>query len=50
MYRTAFVQDGQVKLVDDIYDWDGLIAYGLGYVRQPPRVRGDDDFGNDVGP
>jgi len=50
MYRTAFYDEGQVKLVDDIYDWDGLIAYGLGYVRQPPRVRGNDDFGNDVGP
>ena len=50
MYRTAFLDNGQVRLVDDIYDWDGLIAYGLGYVKQPPRVHGDTDFGNDVGP
>ena len=50
MYHTAFYDGGQVKLIDDIYDWDGIIAYGLGYVRQPPRVRGDTDFGNDVGP
>ena len=50
MYRTAFLDNGQVRLVDDIYDWDALIAYGLGYVKQPPRVRSDTDFGNDVGP
>ena len=50
MYHTAYYDQGQVKLADDIYDWDGIIAYGLGYVRQPPRVRGDTDFGNDFGP
>jgi murein L,D-transpeptidase YcbB/YkuD len=49
MYRTAFVEDGQVRIVEDMYGWDDEIAYALGYVRRPPRgkVR---HTGGDVGP
>jgi murein L,D-transpeptidase YcbB/YkuD len=49
MYRTAFVDDGQVKLVDDAYGWDDDMAYALGYVRRPPRQR-QKQVGGDVGP
>lgn len=49
MYRTAFVDDGQVKLVDDAYGWDDDVAYALGYVRRPLRAR-QKQVGGDVGP
>jgi murein L,D-transpeptidase YcbB/YkuD len=49
MYRTAFVDDGQVKLVEDIYGWDDDVGYELGYVRRPPRAR-QKQVGGDVGP
>ena len=49
MYRTAFVDDGQVKLVDDAYGWDDDVAYALGYVRRPPRAKVKHVDG-DVGP
>lgn len=49
MYRTAFVDGGKVKLVDDPYGWDDDVAYALGYVRRPPRAR-QKQAGGDVGP
>ena len=49
MYRTAFVEDGQVRIVEDIYGWDDEIAYALGYVRRPPRAK-TKHTGGDVGP
>jgi murein L,D-transpeptidase YcbB/YkuD len=49
MYRTAFVDDGRVKLVDDVYGWDDDVAYALGYVRRPPRER-QKQVDGDVGP
>ena len=49
MYRTAFVDDGQVKLVDDAYGWDDDVGYALGYVRRPPRQK-QKQAGGDVGP
>jgi len=49
MYRTAFLDDGQVRLVDDIYGWDDDVGYALGYVRRPPREKQKQVEG-DVGP
>ena len=49
MYRTAFVEGGQVRLVDDVYGWDDDVAYALGYVRKPPRPKAKHE-GADVGP
>jgi L,D-transpeptidase YcbB len=49
MYRTAFVEGGEVKLVDDVYGWDDDVAYALGYVRRPPRQR-QKQVAGDVGP
>jgi len=49
MYRTAFADDGQVQIVDDIYGWDDDVAYALGYVRRPPRAKAKQE-GGDVGP
>ena len=49
MYRTAFLDNGQVKLVNDIYGWDDDVAYALGYVRRPPRAK-QARVGGDVGP
>ena len=48
MYRTAFLDEGKVRFVDDIYGWDDDLAYALGYVRKPPRAKvkhGDEDVG-----
>jgi L,D-transpeptidase YcbB len=39
MYRTAFLDEGKVRLVDDVYGWDDNVAYALGYVRKPPRAK-----------
>ena len=39
MYRTAFLDDGKVHFVDDVYGWDDDVAYALGYVRKPPRAK-----------
>lgn len=50
MYRTAFVDDGQVQLVEDVYGWDDDVAYALGYVRRPPRQKRPHELGADVGP
>jgi L,D-transpeptidase YcbB len=49
MYRTAFLDDGQVRIVDDVYGWDDDVAYALGYVRRPPRAKVK-QAGGDVGP
>ncbi|NUS99715.1 MAG: L,D-transpeptidase family protein, partial [Sphingomonas sp.] len=49
MYRTAFLDDGQVRIADDIYGWDDEVAYALGYVRRPPRAKLK-QAGGDVGP
>ena len=49
MYRTAFLDKGQVRLVDDVYGWDDDVAYALGYVRKPPRAKVKHE-GGDVGP
>ena len=49
MYRTAFLDDGQVRLVEDVYGWDDDVAYALGYVRKPPRAKVKHE-GGDVGP
>jgi len=49
MYRTAFFDDGQVRIADDTYGWDDDVAYALGYVRRPPRAKVKRE-GGDVGP
>ena len=49
MYRTAFLDDGKVRFVEDIYGWDDDVAYALGYVRKPPRAKVK-HAGEDVGP
>jgi L,D-transpeptidase YcbB len=49
MYRTAFLDNGKVRLVDDAYGWDDDLAYALGYVRKPPRPKVKQE-GDDVGP
>ncbi|HET6940759.1 MAG TPA: L,D-transpeptidase family protein, partial [Sphingomicrobium sp.] len=49
MYLTAFLDNGQVRLVDDVYGWDDDVAYALGYVRRPPRAKVKREAG-DVGP
>ena len=49
MYRTAFLDEGQVRLVDDVYGWDDDVAYALGYVRKPPRAKVKHERG-DIGP
>ena len=49
MYRTAFVDGGQVRFVEDIYGWDDDVAFALGYVRKPPRKKSEHSRG-DVGP
>jgi murein L,D-transpeptidase YcbB/YkuD len=49
MYRTAYVDEGKVKLVEDAYGWDDDVAYELGYVRRPPRAK-QKHVGGDVGP
>ncbi len=49
MYRTAFVEDGQVRMVEDAYGWDDDVAYALGYVRQKPRPK-QERVGGDIGP
>jgi murein L,D-transpeptidase YcbB/YkuD len=49
MYRTAFVDGGQVRFVEDVYGWDDDVAFALGYVRKPPRKRTEHARG-DVGP
>jgi murein L,D-transpeptidase YcbB/YkuD len=50
MYRTAFVDDGQVRLVDDVYGWDDDVAHALGYIRRPSRGPRKHERGVDVGP
>ena len=49
MYRTAFLDEGRVRFVEDIYGWDDDVAYALGYVRKPPRAKVK-HAGEDVGP
>ena len=49
MYRTAFLDNGKVRLVDDAYGWDDDLAYALGYMRKPPRPKVKQE-GDDVGP
>ena len=49
MYRTAFLDDGKVRFVEDVYGWDDDLAYALGYVRKPPRPKAKHE-GDDVGP
>ncbi len=49
MYRTAFLDGGKVRFVDDAYGWDNDLAYALGYVRKPPRPKAKHE-GDDVGP
>ena len=49
MYRTAFLDDGKVRFVDDVYGWDDDVAYALGYVRKPPRAKAK-HAREDVGP
>lgn len=49
MYRTAFLDNGAVRIVDDAYGWDDDVAYALGYVRRPPRAKVKNE-GGDVGP
>lgn len=49
MYRTAFFDDGQVRIADDTYGWDDDVAHALGYVRRPPRAKVKQE-GGDVGP
>ena len=49
MYRTAFLDNGAVRLVDDIYGWDDEVARALGYIR-PPRGPRTHVRGADVGP
>ena len=49
MYRTAFLDDGQVRMVDDVYGWDDDVAHALGYVRRPPRAKAKHERG-DIGP
>jgi murein L,D-transpeptidase YcbB/YkuD len=51
LYHTAFVENGQVRIVRDVYGRDERVAAALGL---PPRVRGSGASGNgapaDVGP
>ena len=49
MYRTAFLDNGAVRLVDDVYGWDDEVARALGYIR-PPRGPRTHVRGVDVGP
>lgn len=49
MYRTAFLDHGAIRIVDDVYGWDDDVAYALGYVRRPPRAKVKQE-GGDVGP
>jgi murein L,D-transpeptidase YcbB/YkuD len=49
MYRTAFLDDGKVRFLEDTYGWDDDVAYALGYVRKPPRAKVK-HVGDDVGP
>jgi murein L,D-transpeptidase YcbB/YkuD len=49
MYRTAFLDGGKVRMVEDIYGWDNEVAYRLGYVRRPPRPK-QKHVAGDVGP
>ena len=49
MYRTAFLDNGAIRIVDDAYGWDDDVAYALGYVRRPPRAKVKNEDG-DVGP
>jgi murein L,D-transpeptidase YcbB/YkuD len=49
MYRTAFLDEGKVRFVEDSYGWDDDVAYALGYVRKPPRAR-EKQADEDVGP
>ena len=41
MYRTAFLDEGKVRFVEDVYGWDDDVAYALGYVRKPPRAKAE---------
>ena len=49
MYRTAFLDKGAVRLVEDVYGWDDDVARALGYIR-PARGPRQHVRGSDVGP
>jgi len=48
-YRTAFLDNGAVRLVEDVYGWDDDVARALGYER-PPRGPRRQVRNGDVGP
>ena len=50
LYRTAFLDNGVVRMVPDIYGWDDPIAAKLGFGSVPPRRRPGHRQGVDVGP
>jgi L,D-transpeptidase YcbB len=50
LYRTAFFDGGEVKLVPDIYGWDELVAKALGLGPGGPRKSHVHRRGVDVGP
>lgn len=50
LYRTAYFDNGVVRLVPDIYGWDDPIAAKLGLGAVPPRRRAAGRLGVDVGP
>jgi murein L,D-transpeptidase YcbB/YkuD len=48
LYQTAFVENGQVRIVRDVYGRDDRVAVALGF---PPRQRAARATGPaDVGP
>lgn len=50
LYRTAYFDNGEVKLVPDVYGWDNAVAQALGLGGIPPRRPPVQRRGVDIGP